>query len=192
MKEVKNRVTKMDRDRARKIKQQKFFLALITLIVLILVAVSFVFSLTDFILILQTRGDLASRRFCIFMINQPLLQSGQGNSNMTGIGTLFIKGKTLSYNLLIGGLGGSNTIQSMHLRGPLSDASPQSAAIFLPSDGSSFDIDLIGSSTIKGSITITQLEKRTILDNPSRFYLLLNTNIYPTGAISDLLDSECR
>lgn len=152
---------------------------------------SFLFSLIALILSNRTPNLINDNPIWCIEMNNLLFKNvnNLGNNNMTAYGFAKIDGLTFSYEFLIGGNTGQ--LESMYLRGPLTDANPQVSTIFLPPDGTSFDITILGISTIRGSLEITTLQKEVILSDPQYFYFIITTNQFTNGAILGFIGNSC-
>jgi len=164
------------------------------IIILFVIIVGFVLSIVGYVELQNFQSQESILRYCLNMNSIDVRDSTTGLSNgdtsMIGTGNLVIDGLSLSYEIVLGGP--RDDLTTLYIRGPITDASPVSAPVFLPSNGSSLNIQIMGSNTLRGAFQITQLEKEMILSFPSRYTFILSTASFIEGAIADRLGRECR
>jgi len=164
------------------------------IVVIFVIIVAFVLSIVGYIEFQNFQSQESVIRYCLNMNSLPVRDTvtglSSGDDAMTGVGSLVIDGLSLSYDIVLGGP--RDTLTTLFIRGPLSDASPLVAPVFLPSNGSSLTTQIFGTNTLRGAFQITELEKEMILSFPSRYYIILATATFIEGAIADRLGTECR
>lgn len=164
------------------------------IVILFVIIVGFVLSIVGYVELQNFQSQESILRYCLNMNSIDVRDSTTGLSNgdtsMIGTGNLVIDGLSLSYEIVLGGP--RDDLTTLYIRGPITDASPVSAPVFLPSNGSSLNIQIMGSNTLRGAFQITQLEKEMILSFPSRYTFILSTASFIEGAIADRLGRECR
>lgn len=164
------------------------------IVILFVIIVAFVLSIVGYVELQNFRSQESILRYCLNMNSIDVRDSTTGLSNgdasMIGTGNLVIDGLSLSYEIVLGGP--RDDLTTLYIRGPITDASPVSAPVFLPSNGSSLNIQIMGSNTLRGAFQITELEKEMILSFPSRYTFILSTASFIEGAIADRLGTECR
>jgi len=164
------------------------------IIIIFVIIVAFVLSIVGYVELQNFQSQESVLRYCLNMNSIDVRDSTTGLSNgdtsMIGTGNLVIDGLSLSYEIILGGP--RDDLTTLYIRGPITDASPVSAPVFLPSNGSSLNIQIMGSNTLRGAFQITELEKEMILSFPSRYTFILSTASFVEGAIADRLGTECR
>lgn len=170
-------------------------------LMVIVAFIASIFGLISFGMLWTAKTELSIYRYCLSLDGSKVLPRGSGNPpayagdlNGYAFGDIKINlnEDELSLYLVFSGL---DTISGLKIYGPISDSNPINAPVSIPSDGSS----LVGASdALNGNGTIHKLFKldhstaQSIVDNPGLYYVRLDTNVYPSGAVRSQLGSECR
>lgn len=136
------------------------------------------------------RGNLQVHRYCVLMLNTQVFDSPPGDTNGWGNGFVEfdLNANMLHYNYLLADLG---TIDAIHIHGPVTGTDPFTAAIFLPSDGSSLSTTLTNNQ-ITGSLKLTEAQGNQVVNNPTNYYILIKTDAFPGGAIGSRFTAQCN
>ncbi len=118
-----------------------------------------------------------------------------GDPNGSGFGVVIVetRGKEeVCVDIIVDFVGAAT---GLHIHGPLTVTDPQVAAIFVPEDGSSFDIVPIETATgerYKSCRRVSDNVAKAIVDNPHLFYANFHTAAFPNGALRDSLGNGQR
>jgi hypothetical protein len=150
-----------------------------------------VFGVIGFGISIFTGNTWDIHRYCVFMNNDQVFESGGGDTNGWGFGYIEIdlNENKLSYDILFAQI---ETPSAMHIHGPVNADDPLTASVFIPSSGDSLDVAVVGGASVIGSVLITSTQAEAIVANPTLYYVLLKTEEFPSGAIGYRLGVDCR
>jgi hypothetical protein len=170
-------------------------------LLLIVALAAAIFGVAGFGLVMTARADLDVHKYCVSLDGSKVLPKGAGNppayagdrdGYAFGDIKIDLNDNKLSISLVFSGL---DTVSGLKIYGPLSDSNPINAPVTLPSDGSSY-VDasdaLSGTGNIHKSFSIERSTAQSIVDNPGLYYVRVDTNVFPSGAIRASLGSDCR
>lgn len=135
------------------------------------------------------KSNLLIHRYCIIMTRSQVFDSPPGDPDGYGNGFLEfdLDNSIMNYDFLLANLG---TIISIQIHGPVTGSDSLTAPIYIPSSGS-LSTTLIN-NRITGSLNLIDLQGNTIVNNPTNFYILINTQQFVGGAIGARLGMECN
>lgn len=135
-------------------------------------------------------GD--TRRYCIYLSSEEVFEGSGGDPDSFGFGNVVIniKAKSLTIKFFYD-LSDSDVPEALHIHGPTTALSPLTASIFIPSDASTIPLTP-GSGSVDSTVDITTSEAKSVIGDPSQYYVLLKTANFTMGSIASRLGRECR
>jgi hypothetical protein len=163
------------------------FISVVSIAILICFILSII-GTVGFSFASSTRSNLTVHRYCVIMVSSNIYDaSGSESGFANGYFEIDLSSNILTYDILVAGL---DTITSMHIHGPVTGSDAKTANIYLPADGSSLST-VLTDNEIFGALRLIEQQGTLIVNNPTNFYVLLNTVDYPAGAIGARLGNRC-